>query len=455
MKRLSLLLAALVIFSCTKAPKTYMIFSGKVTNMNSETVRVSGHGLKEELPIDNNGNFSDTLKIEEPGYYTFKIGNETSTFYLANGEDINLTIDTKLFDESIAYTGEGAPENNYLAQKYLSDEAITADAVSFYSLPEDQYIAKIDSLEAAHKDALSKAGVSDEFEDLEDKNLMYESYVALNRYPSYHAYYGKAPNYEPSDAIMEFKSKLDYDNEADAKNYNNYISLVLSDFGTKLKEVSKDSTMYKAVALIEEKKSPTIQESIMSNLAYEIRPGNEETARYYFHEFNKISNDDEFKEAILKKYTLVKTLVKGAPSSNFIYEGIDGKEHSLDEYKGKYVYIDIWATWCGPCKREIPFLKKVEEEFKDKNIEFIGISVDVKADKQKWITFIEENQLVGTQLFADKDWNSEFMKAYGVNSIPRFILLDTEGKILSADALRPSQTEELTDLLNSLESINI
>jgi len=137
-------------------------------------------------------------------------------------------------------------------------------------------------------------------------------------------------------------------------------------------------------------------------------------------------------------------------SAPFDYLNFKGGNTKLSDFKGKYVYVDVWATWCGPCRAEIPFLKKVEEKYESKNIAFVSISVDVQKDFEKWKKFVAEKQLGGVQLFADKDWNSDFMKSYSINSIPRFILIDPTGKIISADAARPSSAvlvEQLDALL--------
>ena len=155
----------------------------------------------------------------------------------------------------------------------------------------------------------------------------------------------------------------------------------------------------------------------------------------------------------LKQYynqKLVANKMNNTPSLTFDYENHKGGKTKLEDLRGKYVYIDVWATWCGPCRQEIPFLKKVEEKYHGKNIEFVSISVDVDKDHEKWKTFVTEKELGGIQLFADKNWNSEFMKSYGINSIPRFILIDPKGNIVKADAERPSSPklqEELDKLL--------
>ncbi len=128
-------------------------------------------------------------------------------------------------------------------------------------------------------------------------------------------------------------------------------------------------------------------------------------------------------------------------SPTFDYVNYKGGKSKLEDFKGKYVYIDVWATWCGPCRAEIPHLKAVEEKYHDKNIAFVSISIDVQKDFEKWKKFVAEKELGGVQLFADNDWKSEFIKSYNINGIPRFILIDPTGKIVKADAARPSSPD--------------
>ena len=136
-------------------------------------------------------------------------------------------------------------------------------------------------------------------------------------------------------------------------------------------------------------------------------------------------------------------------SPGFDFENHKGGKTSLESLKGKFVYIDVWATWCGPCIAEIPALKEVEKEYHGKNIEFVSISIDDKKDHEKWKKMVADKELKGIQLFADNNWESDFVKKYAIDGIPRFILIDTEGKIVNADAPRPSDAK-LKELLKEV-----
>ncbi len=170
-----------------------------------------------------------------------------------------------------------------------------------------------------------------------------------------------------------------------------------------------------------------------------------------------------YKNYVGESIKLKTTLTKGTVSPSFeAYENHKGGTTSLSDLKGKYVYVDVWATWCGPCKAEIPALKKLEEEYHGKNIEFVSISVDdgrgykaesrelsAAAAKEGWKKMVAEKEMGGIQLLAPNGWQSDFVSNYKVRGIPRFILIDPQGNIVTPDAPRPSSTS-IKDLFNSL-----
>lgn len=139
-----------------------------------------------------------------------------------------------------------------------------------------------------------------------------------------------------------------------------------------------------------------------------------------------------------------------AEAPGFAYQDVDNKVVSLKSLGGKYVYIDVWATWCAPCKAEIPYLSQIEKDYHGRNIHFVSLSVDKQADSGKWRDYVKTHQLGGIQLIADQDFKSEFVLKFNINAIPRFILIDPAGKIVSGDAHRPSDPalrKQLDELL--------
>jgi thiol-disulfide isomerase/thioredoxin len=161
--------------------------------------------------------------------------------------------------------------------------------------------------------------------------------------------------------------------------------------------------------------------------------------------FNMLEKSYDQQHAAAKQQATASiNLTKGKPSPKFNnYINYKGGKTSLDALKGKYVYIDVWATWCNPCIAEIPALKRLEKKYHTKNIHFVSISIDNKRtagswDKAlaKWRKMVKDKNLTGIQLYTGED--IEFMKAYSVTGIPRFILIDPKGNIVNANAPRPS-----------------
>ncbi|TYB73186.1 TlpA family protein disulfide reductase [Bizionia myxarmorum] len=344
MNKTLILISVLSILACKEeAPKDYATFTGKITNKNSDSLLIRTRDYSKTIAVNADGTFSDTLKVKTDIYNVFD-GTESTSVFLKNGYEIDMTIDTEKFDESVKFSGTGSEHSNFLAQKSLKEEQL----LDF--------------------EALST------IEDMET-----------------------------------LETKL------------NGIETELSDFYNSDK---------------------TIDTMITNNANKDLTPMLK-----------------SYKSFIGQSIALKNELPKGAPSPTFSdYENYDGSTTSLSDLAGKYVYIDVWATWCGPCKVEIPFLKELEKNYHGKNIQFVSMSIDDDRAHDKswdkareaWKAMIADKELSGIQIFAPKGWKSEFIEAYKINGIPRFILIDPAGNVVSPDAPRPS-SDALRALLTELK----
>ena len=134
----------------------------------------------------------------------------------------------------------------------------------------------------------------------------------------------------------------------------------------------------------------------------------------------------------------VKVLKKGDLCPEFVFKDMEGKEVSLEQFKGKYVVIDVWASWCQPCKREFPHLKELEEKYKDKNVVFVSISCD--AQERRWrfeLGFLQERLKLQWWIAG----NQEFMSVFEIAALPRIILLYKEGRVAELGLPKPSDTK--------------
>ncbi len=452
MNKLWLLLVCVTFVACqTEVKKDYALFSGTVTG-NAKEVKIFGNDFKHTIPIADDGTFSDTLKIELEGYYDYSIGRERSAIYLTKGTDLNLTIDTKEFDESIVYTGKGAAENNILAQKFLEIEHIYANPKDFYALEPEVFKKKSIEIKNSIQQSLeSEKDIIPSFVESETLNNTYAHLGRLYNYEGAHKYYSKKQDLVlPDDFFDEakgvnFMDEKMYGSSSDYKNLvSRYLFKSLSDL-----ETQYDNDTPKALTELVKSipSNSKIKEDLLFNMSFGMSSSKKLDDLYAVL---KTTSNPEHQKQFEEQYNKFKVLVKGNPSPSFDYENYKGGSTSLADLKGKYVYLDIWATWCGPCKKEIPHLKKLEDSYHDKNIEFVSISIDRKKDYEAWRNMVQERELGGIQLIADKDWKSDFVSDYAIRGIPRFILVDPEGNIVSANAPRPSHPE-LIELFNELK----
>ena len=157
-----------------------------------------------------------------------------------------------------------------------------------------------------------------------------------------------------------------------------------------------------------------------------------------YNTYISFAKNETYKNEIQEIYQNYKKISKGTISPIFELYDINNKLVTLESLLGKLVYIDIWATWCVPCIKQIPALNKLEHEFKNKNIEFVSICIS--DTKERWNKMVKEKEMSGIQLFAP-DNSISFFEDYFVSGIPRFILIDKEGKIIDANAYRPSDSK--------------
>jgi thiol-disulfide isomerase/thioredoxin len=441
MKKLLAIILALSILSCLpeKATDT-LIFSGKVIKPNSSAVVLSRDGYEKKIDLDNEGNFKLVLTDITEGIYTLWDSVESTSLYLIPGMDLHLSFNGEEFDESISYSGQAAKGSNYLAAKFLFEEGLDIDYKELFTMNEADFLQNANIQENQKLNFLKSVNsLPAKLVELEKLNFFYEKLSLISSYEGAHRYYTNQPDFNASEELNAYFEDIDFSNDTLYAALHSYRRLSVNHY--------TNGTIEENISRLDSIKSERIKKDILKDLIYYMRPGSENLEEV-FKGLSKHATEEAFKADLVSLYEKYKELVKGKPSPTFTYNDNKGQSLSLEDLKGQLVYFDIWATWCGPCLNEIPYLKEVEEAYKGKAIQFVSISIDRADAKEKWLKMIEDRELGGIQLFADKDWSSAFIQAYGINSIPRFILVDHFGNIISADAPRPSSGDALRSLID-------
>jgi thiol-disulfide isomerase/thioredoxin len=455
MKKIWILLAVVSFFSCKeKVNKDYSIVSGKIINKvsNKITLNNSDRTFSKTITLNNDGSFADTLYIGE-GHYWLNDGKTGIPLYVKKGANLQLNFDANNFDTTYKIVGEDSSISNYLFQKYKIDQKTKVKGTAVYLLNENEYKATFLKEKKELSDLITNFNaIPQAFIDKELRNIKYNYFKYLDRYQKYHAHYAKLPDFKVSEHFLDDLKNVIYSDEGDFKFSNSYRQLVTNFYRDQASDLSKKEDVDEDLAFLRvasEIPTKIIKNTLLFNDAkYGITYT--ENIEDYYKTFINASTDNKQKEEITKSYNKLKTISKGQPSPKFNdYENYNGGKTSLEDLKGKYVYIDVWATWCGPCKAEIPSLKAMEKKYHNKNINFVSVSVDRAKDHDKWMKMVSEKELKGYQLFADKNWNSDFVKDYLILGIPRFILIGPEGNIVNSNAPRPSD-DRLEQLFKSL-----
>jgi peroxiredoxin len=137
----------------------------------------------------------------------------------------------------------------------------------------------------------------------------------------------------------------------------------------------------------------------------------------------------------------------GTEAMDFTQPDTTGKPVSLSSFRGKYVLVDFWASWCGPCRNENPNVVENFNKFKLKNFTVLGVSLDRPGRKEAWVQAIQEDNLTWTHVSDLQFWNNAVAKLYHIQSIPQNILIDPQGKIVAKNLRGPDLQAKLCEIL--------
>ncbi|MDX1479463.1 MAG: TlpA disulfide reductase family protein [Saprospiraceae bacterium] len=456
-----------------EAPTTATI-TGTVTNAGEiESVQllwspvIGERKTVAEADLGEDGSFALNVETTEPMNVSLRIGKESTAMFIHPGDVLTVSVDAEEFDETITYSGVGADVNNYLAAKYLKEEQYkeSLEESKIYKLELEDFLATHnglhDMLQSHFNETFEGKEVSEAFRKFEETELLADWALTLENYPDYHGYYGGKPDFEVEDSYYDFRKKIDL-TDAGAVVSPAYRSYLRGYSGRKLNAlVEADSTLrddwptayravYKSIAKDDQLGEDVKQYVMASQLQDYMTFFGTEGVEELIEGFRQQDGAEDYMATLDNTYAQWSKIAEGQPAPDFTYTSIDGEQVSFSDFKGKIVYLDVWATWCGPCKAEMPHAKKLKEKYADNpSVVFMYVSVD--EDKEKWEKFLADDpEFTGVHLITGTGWESDLTDAYMIKGIPRYILVDQQGKIVSASAPRPSSGEKIEGMINEL-----
>lgn len=143
------------------------------------------------------------------------------------------------------------------------------------------------------------------------------------------------------------------------------------------------------------------------------------------------------------------------PAPDFNFEDVNGKMVKLSDYRGKFVILDIWNIYCGPCMQQVPYLQKLEPELEKMNVVVIGVSCDPQNIKDKWRNTVREKQMAGIQVIMDKGRSSKFLLDYAVVGFPTFCLIGPDGMVINPGFKRPEAPDFMKEVQKRIDDYNV
>lgn len=475
--RLFFILHTIILLSCNN--KSEKSFDNKlnVDTYNKQAgPALSFEGIAPENPLMLL-NYSEVTRVHikdkvqkielDQGLYEF-YGHP---IYLANGFDVTVTFTPDDKNTPYRIRGRGARANRILASMIQQTEAFISNEIVFGDLllqPIHRFWERLQLFSEKLEDMLSGTTLDQKFAEDQRKNIHYIcKFIAY----SYEKYYSGNSDKNPKNQLkihqLSLKDKkalndfifkdVNFNDSYLFKNVLYYRKLLKSIYSQKIKALYKGSVStsehFQAIlnAIDQTFKDKEIKEYFWyKEMSLYMLFGSKSFLSEAYYIYKKHAGNSSFIESIDKLYLQTATGYETRRPPEFSFKDIYGKEFHLNNFKGSYVFINVWATWCKICLEDFPLLEEIQEKYRSKPIKFVNISVDKQSNKVSWKEFLLNNKYNGIHLISDQDFDSTFLRFFKVKRLPRFIILDKEGKVLESDA--PMLTDKaLHELLSSLK----
>lgn len=456
-----LLLITFFIFSCSdlqKDPRSVISFN--IEGYGSDTIQFSQWNpltfekmTSRELVLDASGSGSIEMECPTPFYEYINIGDFTFPLIHVAGAELSISGTMEDLPNTLMISGKGSLANNYLQEKKaIGDKFITLDGLHILSLDSLEFWERIRSMNA-EIDSLNTWLASQKIDEVLETLLLLESKQLSNAYILNYAL-GKRYRSQAFQVDMAYDPGLFTSNSSAysmALEFN-YQYELLGPIWEATGASDSDSIEYIfprlfAEALDTMEIPDQAKEYYTARLLVSYFGENSSTPvlEELYSEWKNTQPGLRYRETLSELYAQMSSLARGVAAPNII--GIDryGEVFSMDALKGKVIYIDVWATWCSPCRKKLPDMYTLMEEFREfPDIKFLFISVD--EDLEKWQKHLSTLPHGGIHLNAE---SKKLRQDYMIPGIPHYIIIDALGNIYQSNAPDPD-TEEIKSILKEI-----
>ena len=436
---------ALLLISCSKEESSQVFLSGRLLNWgNAQKLLVSdaiegdfGLATNQSIEIDEEGRFSLQFHLEKPTYYS--LGR--NKLYLQPGNVLYLEVDYR-DPEKALFKGDGAELQTYLSGVTFPKSGSYLKGGRNVNSPDINKIMLLaEQNNEKRRNALNSLIAPDQFKSLEEMRLRLDQINTILSFPIYGSFKGYWESTEVQKAELLLPAKTVLNNLAvdlmqdEFMAHPNFRDMLYEFVDPHLQE----NGIFSNLSLTNFMKEYDAFGALVKQLELE---GLTVQNQAYLNEYLGSDISNTYRSMALQKKAEYEQLLSGLPAIDLVFNDANGNERKLSEFKGQLIYVDLWATWCGPCIDELPALEELKETYADEPITFLPLSID--SDLDAW-----QKYLARTDRELSKEFiiNRSALDPYKLITIPRYFLLDEDFKIITVFAPKPSEqaTKALLD----------
>lgn len=428
---------ATIMFRCEHAPPDAVVAVTSVSDpiewreitLDSASIR-----SREAVTLECN--------VDGPTTAELHIGEQYAKLFLEPGMNLNISVDYDAFDSTLTFEGDGAANQRYLLRELLHDFQTPQTKYTLFT-DAATYRRYIDSVQNSHRDFYRTSdtlALTPAFRHYAASVIEYQYVYSLNMFSvTYDPATQQFSNRELPDWFYSSVRNLPLTDEvmAEDPHYMTAVEIYLDRFVIKgendLRTVYRkiDSTLS---GRVQDVQLGTFLRRHISALVRDRPLGDSLLSAY-----RSTCTSPRLSSIIRGQYKLALSLKKGQPAPMVSAIDISGEPHTLQELKGKVVYVDIWATWCLPCVAAMKSSRELRSAFSTDDVAFVYIAFE--DDIERWRSYLKNNDLGPHAWFADKVMSEQIQQRIGVHGIPRYMIIDRDGNIYSAEAPGPDNVK--------------
>ncbi len=397
------------------------------------------------IPVRNRKFHLQVDKKIEPAVYSFRYGTFGSEVFFGTNDSVNLEIKIRDKQGSVLVKGTRVAENSYLSGNDEQGGAAYRLQNMAYEMRPAEYANFVLSTWKDLESKLEKFKTVDNIKPADDFISTRKKLLAVNYarfldivYPKTFAVYYPNDTLKFPDKISLIKKDININDESllPYQPYREYVS-EYHRMKSKAFTVRSDSTYFSYIRDSVPKgkiRDAMIYDQLSKSFSQIADSGRRSTLLSFV---SPLIEQEAIRKKLEENNTTLNRLQRGKPAINFIAEAMNGNAIQLNDLRGRYVLIDVWATWCAPCKQEDPYFEQLADQYAGEKIAFVGLSID--QDKFRWKAEAYYKSKRVLQLWIGPE--QPFTKEYNLEFIPRYMLIDPKGKIISTQMPRPSDPE--------------